>query len=331
MLCLGRTRIYVRNGLFVEHESKKFALDPQMPVNSDYVFYSHAHLDHMSVPRESSRVFSSAETRLLASVRGYELGETLDHSEGVRLLDSGHILGARALSLAEEFLYTGDAAGRPRAFLSKCRTRKAKTLLMETTFGSSEYIFPPTANLLKQVNGLIAEIFDKGRPVVLMGYPLGKAQVLTYLFSSWGPMFFHEQVAQINEIYLGCGIALKQGPSVNSSSISDLPQGPWIMVAPMMNHSTGFVSALKKRHGAVTMAFSGWARGEGYRLMMGADHAFPLSDHCDYSELLQLVHDVSPEVVYTTHGFAEEFARDLRREGFDAKPIAGYQSNLSDF
>ncbi len=112
---LGRARVYARDGIFVEHENKRFALDPPMPVKSDYVFYSHAHLDHMSVPSESSSVFSSAETKLLASVRGYELGETLDRSDGVRLLDSGHILGARALSLAEEFLYTGDAAGRPRA------------------------------------------------------------------------------------------------------------------------------------------------------------------------------------------------------------------------
>ena len=317
--------------MFVEDGDLKFALDPRRPVRSDFVFFSHAHFDHMSVPSRRSRVISSRETKMLASVRGYELGETFERIEGVKLLDSGHILGARALSLGDEFLYTGDAAGRERAFLSKCKTKKARVLLMETTFGTSEYIFPPTSALVKKVNTLIGEVFDKGRPVVLMGYPLGKAQVLTYLFSAWGPIYFHEQIAQINDIYRECGIALKQGGSVNSSTLGDLPHGPWVMLAPMMNSRSRYISVLKKQHGAVTIAFSGWATGEGYRRMMGADHAFPLSDHCDYSELLKLVHDVSPEVVYTTHGSAEEFAADLRREGYDAKPLNGYQSNLSDF
>lgn len=328
---MGRARVQVRDGLFVEDDGRKFALDPKRPVRSDYVFFSHAHLDHMSVPSGRSRVISSRETKLLAAVRGYELGETSDHSEGVRLLDSGHILGARALYLDDEFLYTGDAAGRERGFLSKCTTKKARVLLMETTFGSSAYVFPPTPELERQVNTLISDIFDKGRPVVLMGYPLGKAQVLTYLFSTWGPMFFHEQIAQINAIYRTCGIALKDGESVNSSTAGELPHGPWVMLAPMMNPRSKFISILKKQYGAVTVAFSGWASGEGYRRMIGSDHAFPLSDHCDYSELMKLVHDVSPEVVYTTHGFAVEFAADLRQEGYDAKPLSGYQSNLSDF
>ena len=56
-----------------------------------------------------------------------------------------------------------------------------------------------------------------------------------------------------------------------------------------------------------------------------------MSDHCDYAELLRLVKEVSPEVVYTTHGFTNEFARTLRGEGYDAKPLDGYQAALSDY
>jgi putative mRNA 3-end processing factor len=64
---------------------------------------------------------------------------------------------------------------------------------------------------------------------------------------------------------------------------------------------------------------------------MGADYSFPLSDHCDYQELINLVQSVSPEMVYTVHGFATEFARDLKRMGFSARPLAAYQSSLSDY
>ena len=91
------------------------------------------------------------------------------------------------------------------------------------------------------------------------------------------------------------------------------------------------MSRLKRDHGAVLVAFSGWALGGGYRYALGFDYAFPLSDHCDYPELMRLVQEVSPEVVYTTHGFAAEFASDLRRVGFAARPLAPYQSSLTEF
>jgi putative mRNA 3-end processing factor len=103
------------------------------------------------------------------------------------------------------------------------------------------------------------------------------------------------------------------------------------MVAPMMSSSNGFLARLKKEHSAVTVAFSGWAANDGYRFSMGADYAFPLSDHCDYAELMKLVQEVSPEVVYTTHGFAQQFAVDLRRIGFTARTISSYQSSLFDY
>lgn len=105
--------------------------------------------------------------------------------EGVSLLDSGHILGARALHIEDELLYTGEAAGRERAFMSKCRTKKAKVLITETTFGDPRHIFSRLDQTVKLVNEMIGHTFDKGRPVLLMGYPLGKSQILSYLFHSW--------------------------------------------------------------------------------------------------------------------------------------------------
>jgi len=103
------------------------------------------------------------------------------------------------------------------------------------------------------------------------------------------------------------------------------------MIAPMMSSRNNVAVKLKKEHRAVLAAFSGWAVDSGYGSYLGADCSFPLSDHCDYAELLRLVKEVSPEVVYTTHGFTNEFARTLRGEGYDAKPLDGYQAALSDY
>ena len=54
------------------------------------------------------------------------------------------------------------------------------------------------------------------------------------------------------------------------------------------------------------------------RYRFKCDALFPLSDHADYEDLLRYVEQVSPRIVYTLHGYAEEFARDLRARGMEA-------------
>ena len=329
---MGGTSVTANGGIQVEIGKTRYVLDPHGQVRADYTFVSHAHIDHMHNPSKSEHVIASGVTTELARARGYDLGSTLEEVEGVELLDSGHILGSRAIRIQDDVYYTGDASGRPRAILGRCRTRKARILVMETTYGSPEYVFPSTAKLVKEVNALISSAYDRGLPVVLMGYPLGKAQLLSYFFSSWEPIFYHESVATMNRIHVQHGVPLKQGTKFDPLKDQDkLPRGPWVMVSPMASGRSRLMSHLKKEHGAILVAFSGWALGPGYKYTMGADYSFPLSDHCDYQELVNLVQSVSPEMVYTVHGFAAEFARDLRRMGFSARPLAAYQSSISDY
>ena len=53
------------------------------------------------------------------------------------------------------------------------------------------------------------------------------------------------------------------------------------------------------------------------------DAAFPLSDHADYNDLFHYVEAVRPDRVLTLHGFAQEFARDLRARGIEAWALTG--------
>jgi putative mRNA 3-end processing factor len=328
----GATTVTANGGIQVDIGDMRYALDPHAHVKADYTFVSHAHIDHMHARSKNERIIASSETRKLAKARGYDLGETTEEVEGLELYDSGHILGSRAIRIADEVYYTGDASGRARGFLGKCRTKNARVLVMETTYGVPEYVFPSTAKLVKEVNGLIASAYDRGNPVVLMGYPLGKAQLLSYFFSSWDPIYYHESVHAMNTIHAEYGVRLKEGKKFNpAKDMGKLPHGPWVMVSPMSSGRSRLMSKLKREYGAILVAFSGWALGPGYGRALGADYSFPLSDHCDYQELIGLVQSVSPEMVYTVHGFANEFARDLRKMGFSARPLAAYQSSLSDY
>ncbi|HYB75413.1 MAG TPA: hypothetical protein VEC08_00490, partial [Nitrososphaerales archaeon] len=113
-------RVTSNSGIQVDYGSTRFVLDPKGASRSDYAFVSHAHIDHMHKPTRNEKVIASKETADLAKARGYDLGMTTDQVEGVELLDSGHILGSRAIRIADEVYYTGDASGRERAFLGKC-------------------------------------------------------------------------------------------------------------------------------------------------------------------------------------------------------------------
>jgi hypothetical protein len=63
---------------------------------------------------------------------------------------------------------------------------------------------------------------------------------------------------------------------------------------------------------------SGWAVDPNAVYRYQVDAAFPLSDHADYTDLLRYVELVQPQRVLTLHGFAAEFARDLRDRGVEA-------------
>ena len=63
---------------------------------------------------------------------------------------------------------------------------------------------------------------------------------------------------------------------------------------------------------------SGWAIDPSAIYRYQVDAAFPLSDHADYTDLVRYVDLVQPKRVLTLHGFAAEFARDLRDRGIEA-------------
>ena len=198
------------NGILIKYGKMKIALDPYKVSYADLVFVSHAHIDHAHPQKNGTKVLASKETALLAKERGIDLGKTKQELEGFELLDSGHILGSRGLLIDGKIFYTGDLATRPRAFLNEGKSAKCDILIIESTYGEKDYHFPPLAKLLDEVNRLISDLFSRGVPVVIMGYPLGKAQVLSYLFSSWDPIYVHESVQRMNNAYAKTGIELRE-------------------------------------------------------------------------------------------------------------------------
>ncbi|MCL5067277.1 MAG: exonuclease [Thaumarchaeota archaeon] len=333
---INSSRIFISNGngIVVETGEYSIALDPRRASNCDYALVSHAHIDHVHAPSGSSKVIASEETKRLAKSRGYDLGKTVKPPGGIELIDSGHILGSRAVLIEDRVFYTADISSRERAFLGGCKGERCDTLIMETTYGLPQYIFPETEKVVNLANKFIASRFDKGQPVILTGYQLGKAQLISYFFDNWEPVFLHESVHEMNSLHVEMGVDLKQFARYDPSDECEkvMERGPWVMIAPMSSGRSNFVKSMRQRYNAAVATFSGWALDSGYRFKMGLDEAFPMSDHCDFKELVDLAKYCNPSTVYTVHGFAEEFASHLRTLGFDAEPLSSHaQERMTSF
>ena len=321
-----------QSGIVVQHIDTAIALDPSYPVDCHFTFVSHAHIDHLHrcgmEKKNRTQVLASKETALIAQARGYKIADPVEQYDGFELVDTGHILGSRGLLVGEDTYYTGDISMRERAFMKPAKMPHAKTLIIESTFGRPEYVFPPMSEITHETNEIISEMYNLGIPVILMGYTLGKAQLLTKLFGHWDPII-HDSVAKINSIYSKLGVELESVMTHSQAQEQGLlaKNRPWVMVAPLMSSRCAFVKEMKNRYGAVTIGFSGWAIGSRYRYMMGLDYVIPLSDHCDYKELVAAVKQCSPEKVYTFHGFSEDFAESLLGMGFDSETIGGHYKN----
>jgi len=316
-----------KNGILCQVNNSKIYLDPKKSVSDCVNFVSHAHMDHLPA-QNGGTILTSNETSQIAGIRGFKINH-VDEMENFELISSGHIFGAKGL-LFDDIFYTGDICTRTRGFLNGAKIPKCKTLITECTFGLPEFIFPSLLEIKQKVNRIISEFYSRGTPVILLGYQLGKAQTLTNLFGHWEPLFFHDSIKEMNDLHRNLGVDLKDAVGHSLAEQQGLlDKKPWLMIAPFMSEKNNFIKNMKSKYGAITISFSGWAQSSRFSFGRRADYSIPLSDHCDFDELVELVKQSAAEKVYTIHGFVEEFSQYLQKMGIDAQPLR--EDSLDDF
>ncbi len=316
--------IAVRHQRGVELPELGLWLDPHDP--RDFAFVSHAHADHLGRHREiiltpgtsafmrermpGERVEHLLEYGQRATIRGLD----------ITLIPAGHILGSAQIFLETKrgsLLYTGDFKLRSGLSAEPSEWRTADTLIMETTYGRPRYRLPPTEEVIARMIAFCRETLDDGGVPVLLGYSLGKAQEILCALDAAGltPML-HGAVWKMTRIYQElrpdslCSCVRYEAGEV---------AGKVLICPPSANRSL-MLTKIKNRRVAM---LSGWAMDPGAQFRYQCDAAFPLSDHADYTDLLRYVELVKPKRVLTLHGFAADFARDLRALGVEAWALTG--------
>ena len=151
---------------------------------------------------------------------------------------------------------------------------------------------------------------------MLLGYSLGKAQeVLSALEGTGFPLMLHGSIWQMTQLYEGLGVVFPNYSRFEPEEV----EGHVLICPPATASSAMLENITKKRVAMIT----GWGIDERSVHRYQCDAVFPLSDHADYGELMEMVGLVHPKRVFTLHGYAEEFARDLRRRGIDAWSLTG--------
>ncbi|MBX7157460.1 MAG: ATP-dependent DNA ligase [Verrucomicrobiae bacterium] len=233
-----------------------------------------------------------------------------------QLLPAGHVFGSAMLWATDEresLLYTGDFKLRKSQSSETCQPIHADTLVMETTFGLPYYQFPSTQETLQQIIQFCRDTLSDGETPILLGYSLGKSQeILACLHEAKLPITLHPSIYEITQAYEKLGISF---PAYEKYDPQKKPLKDRVFLCPPhLNHSRFIENIPHKR----TAMMSGWALDPNAIYRYQCDYAFPLSDHADYSELLTMVERVKPKRILTVHGYAEQFAADLRARGWEA-------------
>jgi DNA ligase-1 len=285
-----------------------------------FAFVSHAHSDHIAPHKEV--ILSERTARLMqARMPGTRCEHALAFGQrccvrgvDLMLLPAGHIFGSAQIfvdTAKGSLLYTGDFKLRHGKSAEPAESTPAETLIMETTFGLPRYTFPPTQEVVAQIVAFARDTLEEGGVPVLLGYSLGKAQEILCALDGAGltPML-HGSVFAMTRIYEQFGQSFCRYLRYDPGNVT----GKVLICPPSTNRSRMLEKIPRKR----TAMISGWAMDPNAVYRYQVDAVFPLSDHADYTDLIRYVELVQPKRVLTLHGFAAEFARDLRERGVEA-------------
>ncbi|MCS7123518.1 MAG: hypothetical protein N3E38_00405 [Candidatus Aenigmarchaeota archaeon] len=325
-------KIFYNQGVGIEFEGKRILLDPEIETKTDLIFVSHAHFDHIqNIESVTPKISSLATKDLIEHRTGVEIINPINFDYFnfgkliLKQLNSGHIVGSTSLLMEaknKKIFYTGDICDRHRFNLKAAVVPKSDIMILESTFGKEEYLFPPVVEVIEKSINWIVEQMESGYSVALLGYPLGKAQIITKISEIFNiPIIVFDTIFEINEICRKHGFELRT--QLQYSKYTDfIKNEKFITIFPNSVKYVNFLKSMRTKTPIKIAAFSGWAIDENYKQQMNVDETFPLSDHADFNGLLKLVKQSDPEIVYTVHGFKENLAKTIaERLGINAVPL----------
>ncbi len=300
-------------------------VDPEKKVERAII--THGHSDHAR--KGCGHYFATPLTAIIMDHR-YRIKNctTFDFNEVFELNGvafsfhpAGHVPGSAQVRISykgETWVITGDYK---RAIDNVCRPFEVVPcdhFVTECTFGLPIYQWKSEEELAEEIKLWWQENRQKKRASLLMGYSLGKAQRLMQMVKEpIGPIYCDPTIYKTNEVLRQAGIdfhpyELYEGLESEMDLSNALIIGsPSAARSEWANSLGDFSSA----------SASGWNQTKKRRLG-GPERHFVVSDHADWSELIQTVEETGADNIYVMHGFTETFGQHLRDLGYNAKTVS---------
>ncbi|MEO6489737.1 MAG: ligase-associated DNA damage response exonuclease [Ferruginibacter sp.] len=303
-----------------------FYIDPWKPVNKAVI--THAHSDHA---KWGSKYYLCHHfTKPLLQLR---LGidnhfESIGWNEtrflngvSVSFFPAGHIIGSAQVRVeynGEVWVFTGDFKNEDDGVSTAFEPVPCHTFITESTFALPIYKWKKQQLIFQEMKEWIAENKAEGKSSVFIAYSLGKSQRILKPLSETGiPIFVHGAVANVHNTLVDNGWALPLVKRVTPETKKEDLSGS-IIIAPSGAEGSPWIRRFQPY--AVGIC-SGWMQVRGNARRKNADAGFALSDHADWSGLLEAVRATGASRVYATHGFQSAFSRYLNENGIEAGEV----------
>src|ERR1051325_10380144 len=233
------------NGLYCA--AGGFHIDPWQPV--DRAVITHAHGDHLIAGSQAYLCPAAAHALVRhrlggdAVIEAIEYGVTVDIS-GVRVSfhPAGHILGSAQVRVdhrGEVWVASGDYKRAADPTCAPFEPQQCHVFITEATFALPVFRWDAPPQTVAEIIAWWDEMREAGRPAVLFGYALGKAQrVLAELARCTDrPVYVHGALDPLIDLYRVAGVTMPQ-----TLRASETPRGTSfagaLIVAPLSARGT---------------------------------------------------------------------------------------------
>jgi len=312
-------------GVLIENENARVVFDPRRNNHLDCkCFITHAHQDHSRGFRfGDAEKISTRETKEIVKAYGRKIyrWEPLSIGQKTEISDievishnAGHVLGStfyEVITPDGNIIYTGDLQCKDSFTLKGAEPVPCDILVIESTFGSESFRFPDRNTVAQEMVRWALRTIKNGKIPAFKADSLGNAQEVIKAFNLYSklPVLVHWRIAQISEIYRAEGQSLRFLDARTDEATEIASSGECIFTTPKN------VNLMSNPELEPTLV-SGWA-------LWTKRKAFALSDHADFSQLMEFVDACKPKTVLTCLGkFKESFANQVeKRLGIEARPL----------
>ncbi len=229
----------------------------------------------------------------------------------LELFPSGTMVGAAALLVdlgPTRVVYVGPVNPRRGAEVRAC-----DVLVVDATFGSARFAFPPPAEVLAGIAAWVDAEVVAGATPVLLAPPLSIGPELVQLLGAARPLRAHRAFVDAARKLRALGVTL---PPV--ARFVGPPAPGTVVLWPPGSRDAPAIVALRRPRVALV---SGWALDPPTRARLRADAAFPLADQAGHADLVEYVVATGARTVHLLGATDDELIAALTARGLDARRL----------